>query len=129
VLHWRRLAGWSLKLVLMLLVLVTAGLTMGRLLMPMMPQQRAFIESELADLLGAEVRLGNLRGEWFRLGPIIEIDNLEIINSTNPQLSQQISNISIKPSILDSLLSKSLVIEQIVIQDPSLELIESEPGV
>jgi len=129
VLHWRRLAGWSLKLVLMLLVLVTAGLTMGRLLMPMLPQQRAFIESELADLLGAEVRLGDLRGEWFRLGPIIEIDNLEIINSTNPQLSQQISNISIKPSILDSLLSKSLVIEQIVIQDPSLELVESEPGV
>jgi len=43
VLHWRRLAGWSLKLVLMLLVLVTAGLTMGRLLMPMLPQQRAFI--------------------------------------------------------------------------------------
>lgn len=109
VLHWRRLAGWSLKLVLMLLVLVTAGLTMGRLLMPMMPQQRAFIESELANLLGAEVRLGNLRGEWFRLGPIIEIDNLEIINSTNPQLSQQISNISIKPSILDSLLSKVLL--------------------
>jgi hypothetical protein len=55
---WRRLLRRLKHLSLLLLLALTAFLTAGRLLMPMLATQTDTIEARLSQLLNAEVTIG-----------------------------------------------------------------------
>lgn len=125
---WHKISVWILKSCFTLLILCAVLLSSGRMLMPLVSSQQANIEQQLAGLLGTEVSIGKLAGSWRRLGPIIEIGELRIINPEDPAASQVLSSLSIKPALLASLLSRSLVIEQVTLQEPEINLSENVDG-
>jgi len=126
---WYKASRWVFNLLLAWLVVSATIAVAGRLLMPLVPSQRASIEQQLDIILGTEVRLGELNGDWFRYGPILEIGDLEIINPDDGASSVVISSLTLKPNLIASILSRSLVIDQVIINEPSLRLIQNENGV
>jgi len=119
---------WIFRCCFCVLILCAVFLSSSRLLMPLVTSQQTNIEQQLGGLLGTEVSIGNLAGSWRRLGPIIEIGDLQIINSQDPSASQVLSSLSIRPALKASLLSRSLVIEQIIVQEPEINLSQNADG-
>lgn len=128
VIVWLRLWRWTFRLSFGLLVLVTTVLTAGRLLMPLIDHYEAEIEQQLEAMLGADVAIEQLQGDWFRLGPIININGLRILNADNPQASHVIGALSIKPDVVASLLNRRLVIQQVVVLEPVIDLRQAANG-
>ena len=85
-LPWRVLRRFQ-HIGLLLLVLLTAYVTLGRLLMPLIATHKDVLESQLGSALGAPVTIGEIKGSWFRFGPSISISNLRIgvAGETAPQ--------------------------------------------
>ena len=125
---WEKTLGMVSRCCFVLLILATFLLTTSRMLMPLMPGQHAAIEQQLGEALGTQVSIGSLEGDWFRLGPIVMISDLEIPNPSDPASSHIISNLSIKPAFLRSLLSGTLIIDQVLVTAPELALVQSQNG-
>jgi uncharacterized protein (TIGR02099 family) len=125
---WQKTLGLISRCCFVLLIIATFLLTTSRMLMPLMPGQQAAIEQLIAEALGTDVSIGSLEGNWFRLGPIVAITNLEISNPTTPGSSHIITNLSIRPAFLSSLLSGKLIIDQVVVTAPELALVQNPDG-
>ncbi|MDG2176105.1 MAG: YhdP family protein [Gammaproteobacteria bacterium] len=125
---WQKILGLISRCCFVLLILATFLLTTSRLLMPLMRGQQAAIEQQLAEALGTDVSIGSLEGDWFRLGPIVAISNLEIPNPASPDSSHIIPNLRIRPAFLSSLLSGKLIIDQVIVTAPELALVQNPDG-
>ncbi len=89
---------WAVRLVrrlwhlaVALLVLVAVYQTAGRLLMPRLGGQKTSIETQLSQLLGAQVTIGDLRGGWFRLSPTLELTDVVIAAGNNRHGARQMT--------------------------------------
>jgi len=124
---WRKSLKWLSRIVFSFLLIFAVLVSAGRLLMPLVASQKMQVEAQLERLLGTRVTIAQLKGDWFRFGPILEVHDLNIISDfvTAPHV---ISRISIKPALLDSILSRSLVIDDIVVHEPSFVLRENPNG-
>ncbi len=124
---WRKLLKWFFRFVFSVLLIFAVLIAGGRLMMPLVSYQKAQLEEQLGNLLGTRVSIAELEGDWFRFGPILEVHDLNIISEfvTAPHA---ISQLSIKPALLDSILSRSLVIDDIVVHEPSIILRENPNG-
>ena len=125
--QWRKSLNWLSRIAFSLLLIFAVLMAGGRLMMPLVSSQRAQLEAQLGNLLGTRVSIAELKGDWFRFGPILEVRDLNIISDfvTAPHV---ISRFSIKPALLDSILARSLVIDDIVVHEPSFILRENPNG-
>lgn len=124
---WRKTLKWFSRIAVSLLLVFAVLVTGGRLLMPLVASQKMQVEAQLQSLLGTRVTIAELKGDWFRFGPILEVRDLNIISDfvTAPHV---ISRISIRPAVLDTILSRSLVISDIVVHEPAFILRENQNG-
>ncbi|MEY4642205.1 MAG: hypothetical protein RLZZ227_2199 [Pseudomonadota bacterium] len=108
------------------LVVLAIYQTAGRLLMPQLGRQVVGIETQLSQLLGATVTIGELRGGWFGFGPTLEIRKLAL-NSGADGPQQHVDHVTLDLNVLDSLLQRRAAIDSIYVgglelvlqQDPS----------
>ena len=95
---------------------------------PALFTQKAFIEGQLSGVLGTRVSIADLQGRWFRVGPLIDIQQLQIINAQDPTASTAISSLSLKPALFSSLFAGQMIIDQVVVQSPVIELVQADNG-
>ncbi len=124
----RLMLKWPYRVSLTLLLLVTAYVTGGRLLIHLVATQQDAVESRLSAVLGTPVSISTLEGGWFRFSPVINIRDLGIYNAENPEASHLVPNLSIRLDVANSLLRRQLVIEQVILHEPGLGLRETETG-
>jgi uncharacterized protein (TIGR02099 family) len=81
-----RTRRWTIRLLrrlwqLSVLLIVTLAVyqTAGRVFMARLGGQQVRVETQLSQLLRANVTIGDLRGSWFRFSPAFEVDDLVIV--------------------------------------------------
>ena len=126
---WQKMLKGVFSLCLLLLIIAALAQTSGRLIIPMISYQKSSIEEQLGALLGTRVSVSEVNGSWFRYGPVLEVNELQITTPDNSAVAPHvISALSIKPAISRSLLSRSLVIEEIIISEPSFVFRQNDNG-
>ena len=125
---WLRCLRWLIRLSLLLLVATTTVLTAGRLLIPRVSGQLTAVEQQLANMLGTDVVVGQLTGDWYRFTPVLLVDELTIVNPEQPESSHVIKSIILRPALLSSLLARRLIVERVVVEEPGLELVQNSQG-
>ena len=117
-----------LWLTLALLIIGTVILVViGRQTITYVDKVRQPIEQFLGQQIGLQVSLGELRGEWPRLVPIIEIDtaSISVVNET-PTLTVQGARADL--DLFNSLLHGSPIWRELAIDKLALTLSEDESG-
>src|SRR5688572_3185766 len=93
----------------------------------MLPTQTDEVEAQLSRLLNADVTIGDIRGEWFRFGPILALDNLQVRTQAESQV-HSIGRAVVSFDISASLLTRRLVVETLSVADLSLGLQQQADG-
>ncbi len=119
----RRLWHLTVTLVVLLAVYTTGG----RLLMARVGGQVAEVETQLAQLLGATVTIGDLRGGWLRFSPTLEIRELTLVTG-NTASQHGIQQLTIELDAIASLLDARPVIRSIYAKELHLTLQEDANG-
>ncbi len=121
-----------LWLTLALLIIGTVILVViGRQTIAYVDKVREPVEQFLAEQTGLQIELGELRGEWPRLVPIIEIDNLSIAaanaaSNESPTLSLEGARADL--DLFNSLLHGSPIWRELAVDKLALTLIENQDG-
>jgi uncharacterized protein (TIGR02099 family) len=117
-----------LWLTLALLIIGTVILVViGRQTIAYVDSVREPVEQFLAEQIGLQVDLGEMRGEWPRLVPIIEVDRLSIsAASESPMLSLEGARADL--DLFNSLLHGSPIWRELVVAKLAFTLVESEAG-
>lgn len=115
---------WHLAVTL--LVLLAAYQTGGRILMPRLGGQKANLEAQLGQMLGASVTIGDLHGSWFRFSPAIELDQLVVTAPDGMQHS--LDRITVQLDALESLLETRAAITRIHADGVDVTLQEDATG-
>jgi len=125
-----------LWLTLALLIIGTVILVViGRQTITYVDQLREPVEQFLGEQIGLQVELGELRGEWPRLVPIIEIDKLSIAaaNVTGSAAGNKSPTLSLEGAradldLFNSLLHGSPIWRELAVTKLALTLIEDQSG-
>ena len=125
-----------LWLTLALLIIGTVILVViGRQTIAYVDKVREPVEQFLGEQIGLQVELGELRGEWPRLVPIIEIDTLSITaaNVTGSAAGNKSPALSLEGAradldLFNSLLHGSPIWRELAVAKLALTLIEDERG-
>ena len=121
-----------LWLTLALLIIGTVILVViGRQTIVYVDKVREPVEQFLAEQIGLQVELGELRGEWPRLVPIIEIDKLSIAaantaGSESPMLRLEGARADL--DLFNSLLHGSPIWRELAVEKLALTLFEDQNG-
>ncbi len=113
---------------LLLLFALTAYVTLGRLLMPLVATRKDVIEMQLAAAIGAPVTLGDIKGAWFRFGPSLVIHDLRIGDAANPAQQHTIDRVELVVDVPASLLARQYVVSRISVAKVSVILQEQQDG-
>ncbi|MES2605546.1 MAG: YhdP family protein [Pseudomonadota bacterium] len=110
---------------LLLLLLFTAYMTAGRLLMPLVSTRSESVEARLTQMIGAPVTLADIKGSWFRFSPSIVITDLRIGNT--PQ-QHSIERVELSLDMKASLLARRAVVDRIRVANINFTLQEQSDG-
>ena len=115
-------------LVLLLLIVIATYLTAGRILLSLASTQKDWIETNLADVLGLELTVGEVQGAWIGFNPIFRLYDLEIIQDQAPDMIHSLQELDVTLDIPQSLFQRQFIINHILINEMSLLLVEDETG-
>ncbi len=115
---------WHLAVTL--LVLLALYQTGGRIVMPRLGGQKANLEAQLSQVLGANVTIGELRGSWFRFSPAIELD--ELVITTPGGMQHGLKRITVQLDAVDSLLEARAAVARIHADGVDVTLQEDAAG-
>ena len=112
-------------MLLILLVLVAAYVSLGRMLIPRVDDYRPQIERLLSAALNVPVHIQALSGEWHYLDPRLEIDGFRIGNDT---AGITFNRLTVELNSFQSLLERDLVVSDLFIDSLSLRLTQNPSG-
>ncbi len=115
---WQLLATF----VILLAVLVT----IIRYSMPYVNNYRETLESYITETSGIKINIGQLKGRWESMGPVLELDDISFGSETNQQ--HIVKSVTIKTKILPSLFYRTLITDGLSIEGLSLELKQQPSG-
>ncbi|MDA9909887.1 hypothetical protein N9E57_05160, partial [Gammaproteobacteria bacterium] len=87
---WQKMLKGVFSLCLLLLIIAALAQTSGRLIMPMISYQKSSIEEQLGALLGTRVSVSEVNGSWFRYGPVLEVNELQITTPDNSAVAPHV---------------------------------------
>ena len=109
---------WFWRLLALLIIGMVILIVIGRQTIGGIDQLRPTLQTFIADSTGMEATLGQLRGEWPRLVPILEVDKVEIITEDADvaiSLDQGRANLDVFNSLkFQSPIWRELSIDQLV---------------
>ena len=115
-------------LMLLLLIVIAAYLSAGRILLSLASTQKDWIEANLVEVLGLELTVGEVQGAWLGFSPIIRLYDLEIIQDQAPDVIHSSQELDVTLDIPQSLFQRQFIINRILINEMSLLLVEDETG-
>jgi uncharacterized protein (TIGR02099 family) len=90
------------------LVLVAVFLSVLRLSLPYMDQQKQFLEDYLSEQFGASLSIGSISADWRGSGPVIVFQNVELSRNTESPVSLTISETEIEVDFWHSVLARQI---------------------
>jgi uncharacterized protein YhdP len=90
-------------LLVLAIVLVAIGISLARMLAPMVSEYRAEAEQWAAETLGAPVQIGGLRASWRGFNPRLVLKDAAILDAESGKDSLRFSEIHIDVGLLDIL--------------------------
>src|SRR5690606_31451653 len=123
-------ARGTARAVALLLLLIAAYVSAGRLLAPLAGTQRAEIEAALGEALGVPVEIAALRGSWRGFSPQLEVEGLVIHNpAEGPEApGLRVDQGVIQLDVPESLWRKTWVIGSLQLRAPALEAVQDRSG-
>ncbi len=119
----------SFAVLLVMLVALALYVSLGRQLAPMIGNYTEEVEQRLSDMLGAEVVIGSIAGEWERFGPRFEIQGLQITAPGGGDAEPLVlERVSIAPDMPASLRQLRPVLGRTTLRNLDLSLYEQENG-
>lgn len=119
----------TFAVLLVMLVALALYVSLGRQLAPMIGNYTGEVEQRLSDLLGADIEIDSIDGEWERFGPRFEIRGLRIAarngGDAEPLL---LEHVSIAPDMPASLRQLRPVLGRTTLRNLDLTLYEQENG-
>ena len=119
----------TFAVLLVMLVALALYVSLGRQLAPMIGNYTGEVEQRLSDLLGADIEIDSIDGEWERFGPRVEIRGLRIAarngGDAEPLL---LEHVSIAPDMPASLRQLRPVLGRTTLRNLDLTLYEQENG-
>jgi uncharacterized protein (TIGR02099 family) len=127
-----RLARYfAAKLVLLLaatVVLLAIGVTLGRMLTPLLADYRLEAEQWAAEVLGTPVQIGKLRASWHGLHPSLVLKDAAILDAQGGRPSLRFSEVHIDVRLLDLLRGEPLMPHQVTFVGTSLQVKRRSDG-
>ncbi|WP_101757617.1 hypothetical protein [Oceanicoccus sp. KOV_DT_Chl] len=112
-----------------LLVLFALYISVGRYYIRYVEDYQQQLVAEFVDITGLPVTVARLYGEWSKLSPVLTMESVVL---AAPEDRQQavlvIENFSVQLDLIDSLLSRSIQIRKLLINDARVSLLEDSPG-
>lgn len=119
----------SFAVLLVMLVALALYVSLGRQLAPMVSNYTEEVEQRLSQMLGADVEIGSIEGEWERFGPRFEIQGLQISASDAGESAPLIlQRVSIAPDMAASVRQLRPVLGRTTLQQLELALYEQNNG-
>lgn len=111
----------------MLIIGTVIFVVIGRQTITNVDQLRPVLQKIISDSTGVEVRLGELRGKWPRLVPIIDIDKIEIITDDNTP-TMVLDKARADLDIFNSIKYLSPIWRELVVDQLSITVVEDASG-
>ena len=111
----------------MLVIGTVIFIVIGRQTITQLDELRPTVQSVLSDSIGMQVKLGELKGEWPRLKPIIDIEKIEIIAEDQTAalvLEQGRANLD----VFSTLKYRTPIWRELMVDKLALTLIEDASG-
>lgn len=109
-------------------VMLAVTISIARMLVPLVADYRAEIQQELSTLLGREVRVGSVAGDWEGWAPCFTLNDVELYDRhRNRTLSIKAAHFT--PDWLHSLTARRLHIHELSLIGVDLEIIRQANGV
>jgi uncharacterized protein (TIGR02099 family) len=119
----------SFAVLLVMLVALALYVSLGRQLAPMVGNYTKEVEQRLSDMLGADVVIGSIDGEWERFGPRFEIRGLQISARDGSDVAPLVlDRVSIAPDMPASLQQLRPVLGRTTLHELDLALYEQQDG-
>jgi uncharacterized protein YhdP len=118
---------WLWLFVALLIIGTVILVVIGRQTIAYVDQVREPIEQFLTEQIGLQVDLGELRGEWPRLVPIIEVDHASIFASDNTPVFE-VTGVRADLDLFNSLLRWTPIWRELAVDSLSLTLVEDQLG-
>ena len=109
----------------LILILLALYVSVGRQLIPGVAEYRADVEARLSSALKQPVRLGALKGSWQGLNPVIDLQDLELGEGSQPL---HLERIRVVPNMFQSLLHWQPILSYASLDGVRLELLEEADG-
>ena len=111
-----------------LVILVAASYeSLGRVMLPRLPQYQSQIEDYVSERLGGEVKVGSLAGNWDNFQPIIDLHGVTLVppESSEPYI---IRNVHLQLDVFGSLLAWKPVFSALEIAGIEVTATRNEEG-
>lgn len=120
-----RLLRVLLMLLAAALVLVALWVSLGRSLIPLVAEYRAPLETEARRLLGQDLHIGSLRGEWQGLMPRLRLEDIELRDG---QQALHLDRLTLRPDLWASLRDRAPRLALLEVEGLQLRLRQDETG-
>ena len=127
VLAVKRVGRWLWLTAALLIIGTVILVVIGRQIIPRIDELRATIETVISDSVGMHAQLGELRGEWPGLIPIIEVAQLEI-SAPDKGYAIQLGHARADLDLFNSIKYRSLIWRELVVDSVTITLSEDSDG-
>lgn len=106
-------------------LLAAAWVSLGRTLVPLVAEYRGELQARLGAALGQELRIGELRGEWHGLAPLLVLEDLQLRDGDE---ALHLERLRLVPDLLASLRTRSLRLARIELEGARFGLQQAADG-
>ena len=123
----QRMNRWFWLAGAMLIIGTVIFIVIGRQSIASIDKLRPSLQQAIADTIGMQVNLGELRGEWPRLKPIIEIDKIELL-ATDSSNAMVVDRGRADLDVFSTIKYRTPIWRELSIERLALTLVEDELG-
>lgn len=123
----KRLGRWLWLTAALLIIGTVILVVIGRQIIPRIDELRATVETVISDSIGMKTLLGELRGEWPGLIPVVEIERLEI-STPDKGYAIQVGHIRADLDLFNSIKYRSPIWRELAVDSITITLSEDGGG-
>ncbi|HKS13742.1 MAG TPA: YhdP family protein [Pseudomonas sp.] len=116
---------WGLAACALVAVLLALYVSVGRLLVPLVAEYRAEIETRAEQALGMPVHIGSLEGRWSRLSPVLHVRDVQVGEGAG---ALRLDDVKAVPDLWGSLMARQARLARLQLGGLQLSVRENEQG-
>ena len=123
----KRVGGWLWLTAALLIIGTVILVVIGRQIIPRIDELRVAIETAISDSVGMDTQLGELRGDWPGLIPIVEVAHIEI-SAPGKGYAIQMGHARADLDLFNTIKYRSPIWRELVVDSVTITLSEDSGG-